>query len=103
MASEETRLDGNKILGHLFGSKDASRNVAAHAAEETGLSSSLIKKALPMLAALVMGAVSKGSNSGKSLTDSAGGGVLGGLAGMFLNKGGDSGMDDIINLAKKFF
>ena len=103
MAKEETRLDGNKILGHLFGSKDVSRNVAAHAAEETGISSSLIKKALPMLATLLMGAVSKGSNSGKNLTESAGGGALGGLAGMFLNKGGDTGIDDVINLARKFF
>ena len=32
MSSEETRLDGNKILGHLLGSKDTSRNVAAQAA-----------------------------------------------------------------------
>ena len=103
MAKEETRLDGNKILGHLFGSKDVSRNVAAHAAEETGLSSSLIKKALPMLATLLMGAVSKGSNSGRELTESSGGGALGSIAGMFLNKGSNSGIDDVINLARKFF
>ena len=29
--------DGNKILGHLFGSKRVSRSVAAKAAEETGI------------------------------------------------------------------
>ena len=33
MADDATRADGNKILGHLFGSKDVSRNVAAQAAE----------------------------------------------------------------------
>ena len=104
LAKEDTRLDGNKILGHLFGSKDASRNVAAHAAKETGISSSLIKKALPMLASLVMGAVSKSSNSGRDLKATAGGG-LGAIAGMLFSKGDDDGlgMDDVINLARKFF
>jgi hypothetical protein len=29
MSSMETLTDGNNILGHLFGSKDTSRNVAA--------------------------------------------------------------------------
>lgn len=102
LASEATRLDGNKILGHLFGSKDVSRNVAAHAAEETGLDSSLIKKALPLLASLVMGALSKKSNAGKALTEESSGG-LGSLAGILFGKGGGGGVDDIINLARKFF
>lgn len=104
LANDDTRADGNKILGHLFGSKDGSRNVAAHAAEQTGLSASLIKKALPLLASLVMGAVSKKSDSGKKIAESAGGG-LGGLAGVLLGGGDDDGlgMDDVINLARKFF
>lgn len=102
LGQDDTRLDGNKILGHLFGSKDVSRNVAAHAAQETGFDSSLIKKALPMLATLVMGAVSKRSNAGKDLSDASEGG-LGSLAGLLFPKGGDSGIDDIINLARKFF
>lgn len=104
LVSDETRMDGNKILGHLFGSKDGSRNVAAHAAEQSGISASLIKKALPFVASLVMGAVSKKSDSGRKLTD-ASGGALGSLAGMFLSKGGDDGfgMDDVINIAKKLF
>ena len=34
--SSATRDDGNRILGHLFGSKDVSRNVAAQA--DLGLS-----------------------------------------------------------------
>ena len=48
--SDDTRRDGNKILGHIFGSKDVSRNVAAAASQETGIDSGLIKKALPLLA-----------------------------------------------------
>lgn len=93
LSSQETVTDGNNILGHLLGSKDASRNVAAQAAASTGIDISLIKKALPLLAGLTMGAVSKSSDAGKSLKDSAGG-MLGGL---------DIGMDDVLNLAKKFF
>jgi len=102
LSQEGTRLDGNKILGHLFGSKDVSRNVAAHAAEETGLDSALIKKALPILATLVLGAVSKSSNSGQELSERSTGG-LGALAGLFLSRNNDSGIGDIINLARKLF
>ena len=47
--------DGNGILGHIFGSKDVSRKVATHASKQTGISDSLIKKMLPMVAALAMG------------------------------------------------
>jgi hypothetical protein len=96
MSSQETVTDGNNILGHLLGSKDVSRNVAAQAAESTGISASLIKKALPLIAGLTMGAMSKSSDAGKSLDDS-GGGLLGSLL------GGDFGVDDVLGLAKKFF
>ena len=102
IGQEDTLLDGNKILGHLFGSKDVSRNVAAHAAEQTGFDSGLIKKALPMLAAVVMGAASKASNSGKDISNATTDG-LGSLAGILLSKDGDSSIGDIINLARKFF
>ena len=37
MRAEETRTDGNNILGHIFGSKDVSRNVAAAASKDTGI------------------------------------------------------------------
>jgi hypothetical protein len=98
MSSPETVTDGNNILGHLFGSKDVSRNVAAQAAESTGIDVSLIKKALPLIASLAMGAMSKSSASGKS-TDGSVSDMLGGLLG-----GSDGvGMDDVLNLAKKFF
>jgi hypothetical protein len=98
MTAAESLGDGNNILGHLFGSKDVSRNVAAMAGESTGIDVSLIKKALPMLASLTMGALSKTSDSGKSL-DSSLPGLLSGLV------GGDDGLglDDVMGLAKKFF
>ena len=51
--------DGNAILGHIFGSKDVSRGVAAHAAAETGIGDGILKQMLPMIAAMVMGGLSK--------------------------------------------
>ena len=96
MSSLETLTDGNNILGHLLGSKDTSRQVAAQAAETTGIDVSLIKKALPLIASLTMAAVSKSSDSGKTLSDSAGD-LFGGLM------GDDIDVGDVLDLAKKFF
>ena len=102
MKSDATREDGNKILGHLFGSKDVSRNVAAQAAQDTGIDAGLIKKALPLVAGLAMGALSKNSRQEATTgSDSGLGGLLGGLLG-----GGSSsavGVDDLLGLAKRLF
>ena len=54
-----TRDEGNNILGHLFGSKDVSRAVAGHAAKQTGIGADVLKKMLPMVAAMAMGSLSK--------------------------------------------
>lgn len=94
-----TIADGNGILGHVLGSKDASRNVAAHAAQESGVDASVIKKMLPLVAAMAMGALSKQTNSGRRLQDD-GGGLLGSL--LDSNQDGQV-LDDVINLAKKLF
>lgn len=98
MRSTEAVTDGNKILGHIFGSKDVSRNVAANAANSTGLDAGLIKKALPLLAGLAMGALSKKSNAGQSM----GGGITD-LLGMGGGKDDGIGLDDVLDIAKKFF
>lgn len=93
LADQNTVDDGNKILGHLFGSKDVSRQVASQAAEETGLDLGMIKKFLPIVAAAAMGALSKQTSGGSklagggsgamgmltSLLGSGGGGVMGSL------------------------
>jgi hypothetical protein len=70
IGSTEGINDGNKILGHILGSKDASRAVAAQAASQTGVSADVLKKMLPMVATVVMGALA--SRSGR--TSSIGGG-----------------------------
>ncbi len=105
--------EGNAILGHVFGSKDVSRNVAGHAAEATGIDSSIIKKLLPLVATTVMGALSKETASSSQLTQT--GLNMNNLAGMdsspiaglitsFLDADNDGDVtDDLLNLAKKFF
>lgn len=55
----ESIMDGNAILGHLLGSKDMSRSVASAASQKTGISDQLLKMALPMIASMVMGSLSK--------------------------------------------
>jgi len=96
MSATDSVTDGNNILGHIFGSKDVSRNVAAQAADTTGIDAGLIKRALPLIAGLAMGAMSKSSNGGQSL------GSL--LPDLFSEVSGDDGfdLDDILGLAKKF-
>ncbi len=51
--------EGNAILGHLFGSKDVSRAVAGKASENSGVSSDILKKMLPMVAMMAMGSLGK--------------------------------------------
>lgn len=91
--------DGNAILGHLFGTKDVSRAVAAHASQSTGIGTAILKKMLPVIASMVMGALFKGATGrggglGKTLGQAAGGGILGqlieGLAGGVLQGGRDA-------------
>ena len=51
--------EGNGILGHLFGSKDLSRAVAAQAAQATGLSQQVLQQMLPAMASMMMGGLFK--------------------------------------------
>ena len=56
LATEPTEVGrGNDVLGQIFGSKDVSRTVAQHAAAQSGLEPSLLRKMLPMLAMLAVG------------------------------------------------
>jgi len=100
IAEPSTRDDGNRILGHLFGSKDVSRNVAAQAADSTGIDSALIRKALPILAGLAMGALSKKGQAESPAPDAD---VFGGLIGGLLGSGDGLDLDDVMGLAKKLF
>ncbi len=55
--------EGNSILGHLFGSKDLSRAVAAQASQATGIGTDTLKQMLPALASMVMGGLFKQTNN----------------------------------------
>jgi hypothetical protein len=86
VAPEPTNVDaGNDVLGQIFGSKDVSRSVAGHAAEQTGIDPSLLKKMLPILAMLVAGYMAK-QGGGEQGGGEQGGG-LGGLIGSVLGGG----------------
>ena len=108
IGQQSTVDDGNKILGHLFGSKEVSREVASRASQQTGVSSDMLKKMLPVVATMVMGGLSKQSNSGA-------GGALAGLLGggqqksagqslltSFLDSDGDGSVaDDLLGMFLK--
>jgi hypothetical protein len=101
----EAVSDGNGILGHLLGSKDASRAVAAQAAQNTGLDVGMLKKMLPMVAAMTMGGMSKQVQDqgalGGALSAITGSGA-GGMLGKFLDADNDgSVLDDVMGFAKK--
>jgi hypothetical protein len=100
---------GNNVLGQIFGSKDVSRTVAQHAAAQSGLEPSLLKKMLPMLAMLAVGYMARRHGQARvarenantpagqvptaPVGEQAGGGLggLGGLLGGLLGgKGGGS-------------
>jgi len=88
VGQEETDVSaGDSVLGQIFGSKDVSRQVAAHAAGQTGLDSSILKKLLPLVAMLAAGYMAK--QAGNSQASGGSGGGLGDLLGGML--GGQGG------------
>ncbi len=109
LAPEPTDVSqGNGVLGQIFGNKDASRTVATHAAEQSGISPDLLKKMLPIVAMLAagyfarqaggggfggglggaLGGVLSGGQQGGGLAQSGG---LGGMLGSLLGGGGAGG------------
>jgi hypothetical protein len=71
--------DGNAILGHVFGSKDVSRGVASQAADLSGVGAAVLKKMLPVIAAIVMGQLAKKMGGGGAARVPQGGSAGGGL------------------------
>lgn len=106
MGQEETIQDGNGILGHILGSKDVSRQVAQQASEKTGIGADVLKKMLPMVATLAMGALSR-QTAGAQNTLAPGaspGSGLTGILGQFLDTNRDGSIaDDLMGMASRFF
>ena len=82
---------GNDILGRIFGSKDVSRQVADHAAGQSGVSSTVLKAMLPIVAAMVARHVAANGNG-------SGGGGLGGMLASVLGGGGMGGSSSMSGL-----
>jgi len=96
--------DGNGILGHILGGKDASRDLASQAAANSGLDAGLLKKMLPLIATMMMGSLSqKTASTGSSTNLSAGASTgLGGMLGSLLDANHDgSVVDDILGMARR--
>jgi hypothetical protein len=106
LGREEAQIDGNNILGHILGSKEVSRKVAGAASGKTGINTDILKKMLPMIATMAMGALSKQSAS-QGMAKALGGGQSSGAMDMlssFLDADKDgSALDDLLGMAGKFF
>jgi hypothetical protein len=106
LAEAGTIADGNGILGHVLGSKEVSRQVAAQAGAQTGLGPEVMKRMLPLVATLVMGAMSRQAATGgaPSLTSGAGAGGLLEMLGGALDRNRDgSAMDDLAGIIGRTF
>jgi hypothetical protein len=106
MGQQATIDDGNKILGHILGSKDVSRNVAGRAAKETGIDAEILKKMLPMLGALAMGSLAKESDADGELSSlrspASSDDPLAMLSGFLSTGDDDSSMDEVLDLKSRF-
>lgn len=82
--------EGNGILGHVFGSKEVSRAVAAQAAATTGIGEAIIKQMLPILAPMIMGGLFKQSTGQMPGAGGGSGNVVGDILAEMM-KGGTAG------------
>ncbi len=123
LGSQPTPVErGNDILGQIFGSKEVSRQVAGQASEQSGVSSDLLKRMLPILAMAVAGYLAHRGGSGDSSQGSGGmlesilggvlgggsggqaapsGGGLGGLGSLIDLDGDGNPLDDILNMGRQ--
>ena len=98
--------DGNGILGHILGSKDASRQVASQVAAQTGIGESALKAMLPVVAAMMMGSMSKRVAQPGGMSLGAGGGaadLMSMLTPMLDANRDGSVMDDVAGMVGKLF
>jgi hypothetical protein len=106
LADAGSVAEGNGILGHVLGSKDVSRQVAAHAGAQTGIAPEVLKRMLPLVATLVMGAMSRhaAAGGGASIAPGAGAGGLLEMLGGALDRNHDgSALDDISGMLGRTF
>jgi hypothetical protein len=104
LSDQSAVAEGNGILGHLLGNKETSRRVAQRASQQTGISDDVLKRLLPLVATMVMGALSKQSAPARTEARSGAGGDLFGTLAPMLDADGDGSVaDDLLGMAGKFF
>jgi len=103
LAQADTVADGNGILGHLLGGKDVSRQLAGQAAAQTGIGEGVLKAMLPVVAAMMMGAMSKriGQPAALGADAGTGGGLLGMLTPALDSNRDGSMVDDVAGLVSR--
>jgi hypothetical protein len=82
---DEAAPMGNDVLGQLFGGKAVSNAVTQQAAAMSGVSNSIMKAMLPVIASMIMGGLFKGMNN-KGFGD-----MLGQIAGQMMGGGNPMG------------
>jgi hypothetical protein len=98
-----TVADGNGILGHILGSKDVSRQVASQASAQTGIGESALKAMLPVVAAMMMGSMSKrmANPAGMAAGGAGGADLLSMLTPMLDSNRDGSVVDDVAGMVGK--
>jgi hypothetical protein len=75
IAFDRARPRGDDVLGQIFKSKDVSREVAQQLSATSGIGAAVLKKLLPIVAAIVMGQVAKKMGAGGGTGGGTGGGL----------------------------
>jgi hypothetical protein len=104
LSAPATAADGNAVLGHIFGSKEISRAVAAQASQKTGVDTSILKKMLPIVAAMAMGGLARQTSSAGAAGDprAARGGLMSMLEPLLDRNRDGSMMDDVTGMVGGF-
>jgi hypothetical protein len=104
LSDPSTTQDGNGILGHLFGSKDVSRQVAQSASERTGIGVGILKQMLPLVATMVMGGLARNANASDSaaVAPNRAGGIMAMLTPLLDRNRDGSMIDDVLGMAGSF-
>jgi hypothetical protein len=105
LGAPATVADGNGILAHILGSKDVSRQLASSASARTGIAEGVLKSMLPVVAALMMGAMSRRmAQPGGMQAGAAGGTDLLGMLTPLLDSNRDGSIvDDVMGIVGRMF
>jgi hypothetical protein len=95
---DRAKPGGDEVLGQIFGDKQVSREVAQQLSATSGVGAAILKKLLPIVATMVLGALAKKMGSGGAMAGeqvpqprSDGGGGLGDILRDVLGGGGPLG------------